>query len=330
MRPKISVIVPIYNAELYLEQCIESVLNQTLRDIELLLIDDGSTDNSFLICEKYKKRDNRIQLYTNKNVGQGLERNFGIKKSTGEYIAFLDSDDQYKENMLEKLYQRAIETNADMVSCRIVDMHDGKIIKEHPLNDKVLICCKEIKAAMADMISYEEKDGYSGCIAVWDSIFKRDIIENEGIQFFSERDVYSEDLLFKLMFMTHAKKIAFCTETVYLYRVNDTSFTHRIDVSVLKRIVNLYNEVCILFGDVLKDYNLKRRIINRTFFTLRFNINKISKTRDAKDFYRILLNDQEIMRVIDLYQPTNLKNIVVYYSLKWKLIRVFEILSKIN
>lgn len=99
MRPKISVIVPIYNAELYLEQCIESVLNQTLRDIELLLIDDGSTDNSFLICEKYKKRDNRIQLYTNKNVGQGLERNFGIKKSTGEYIAFLDSDDQYKENI---------------------------------------------------------------------------------------------------------------------------------------------------------------------------------------------------------------------------------------
>lgn len=71
-------------------------------------------------------------------------------------------------------------------------------------------------------------------------------------------------------------------------------------------------------------------IINRTFFTLRFNINKISKTRNAKDFYRILLNDQEIMSVIDLYQPTNLKNIVVYYSLKWKLIRVFEILSKIN
>ena len=87
-----------------------------------------------------------------------------------------------------------------MVSCRIVDMHDGKIIKEHPLNDKVLIGCKEIKAAMADMISYEEKDGYSGCIAIWDSIFKRDIIENEGIQFFSERDVYSEDLLFKTAF----------------------------------------------------------------------------------------------------------------------------------
>lgn len=171
MRPKISVIVPIYNAELYLEQCIESVLNQTLRDIELLLIDDGSTDNSFLICEKYKKEIIGFNYILIK-CGARFRKKFWYKKSTGEYIAFLDSDDQYKENMLEKLYQRAIETNADMVSCRIVDMHDGKIIKEHPLNDKVLIGCKEIKAAMADMISYEEKDGYSGCIAVWDSIFK--------------------------------------------------------------------------------------------------------------------------------------------------------------
>ena len=76
MKPKISVIVPIYNAELYLEQCIESVLNQTLRDIELLLIDDGSTDNSLQICEKYKKKDNRIQLYTNKNV-RSEERRVG-------------------------------------------------------------------------------------------------------------------------------------------------------------------------------------------------------------------------------------------------------------
>lgn len=80
MRPKISVIVPIYNAELYLEQCIESVLNQTLRDIELLLIDDGSTDNSFLICEKYKKRDNRIQLYTNKKCGARFRKKFWYKK----------------------------------------------------------------------------------------------------------------------------------------------------------------------------------------------------------------------------------------------------------
>ena len=328
MEPKISVIVPIYNAELYLEQCIESVLNQTMRDIELLLIDDGSTDNSFQICEEYKKRDNRIKLYTNKNVGQGLERNFGIKIATGEYIAFLDSDDQYKENMLEKLYQRAVETNADMVSCSIVDIHDGKIIKKHPLNDKVLIGHQEIKAAMADLISYEEKDGYSGCIAVWDSIFRRDIIENKDIYFFSERDVYSEDLLFKLMFMAHAEKIAFCTEGVYLYRINDTSFTHRIDASILKRMVNLYDEIYRMFGDILKDYNLKRRIINRTFFTLRFNINKISKMKNAKDFYRILLNDHEIMDIINLYQPTDLKNLAVYYLIKWKMIRVFEILSK--
>ena len=122
MNPKISVIVPIYNAELYLEECIHSVLNQTLRDIELLLIDDGSTDGSFRICEEYSKKDNRVQVFRNKNVGQGLERNFGVRKAAGEYIAFLDSDDQYKEDALERLYQKAMETNADMVSGGYADV----------------------------------------------------------------------------------------------------------------------------------------------------------------------------------------------------------------
>lgn len=127
MNPKISVIVPIYNAELYLEECIHSVLNQTLRDIELLLIDDGSTDGSFRICEEYSKKDNRVQVFRNKNVGQGLERNFGVKKAAGEYIAFLDSDDQYKEDALERLYQKAMETNADMVSGGYADVCNHEI-----------------------------------------------------------------------------------------------------------------------------------------------------------------------------------------------------------
>ena len=111
MNPKISVIVPIYNAELYLEECIHSVLNQTLRDIELLLIDDGSTDGSFRICEEYSKKDNRVQVFRNKNVGQGLERNFGVKKAAGEYIAFLDSDDLWKPNKLTRQIDYMLRNN---------------------------------------------------------------------------------------------------------------------------------------------------------------------------------------------------------------------------
>lgn len=321
MKPKISVIVPIYNAELYLDQCILSVLNQTFRDFELLLIDDGSTDSSIQICNKYKKIDNRIHIFTNKNIGQGLERNFGINKACGEYISFLDSDDQYKENMLEKLYNIAIETNADMVSGSVVDIYNGKIKEIHSLDNKVLKNSDEIKSAMADLISYENKDGYNGCIAVWDSIFRRDLIVNKHIQFISEREIYSEDLLYKLMFMANAKRIAYCNEGKYLYRINETSFTNKIDEAIINRIVNLNNEIYIRFKNYLKEYNLERRIINRTFFTLRFNIKKIIKSKNTKDFFEKLLNNVEIMDIIKLYQPTNFKNLIVYSLIRSKIIR---------
>ena len=106
MKPKISVIVPIYNVEKYLKKCVDSLLSQTLKEIEIILVDDGSTDESLKICNAYSETDNRIQVFSNRNVGQGLERNFGVKKATGEYISFLDSDDQYKKDMLRSFTKK--------------------------------------------------------------------------------------------------------------------------------------------------------------------------------------------------------------------------------
>ena len=147
MSPKVSVVVPIYNAEKYLVQCIESVIAQTLKEIEILLIDDGSTDQSLKICNEYSKRIVELQVFSNKNIGQGLERNFGVKRAVGEYVAFLDADDQYKEDMLETLYGKAVEFNADMVSGGYADIHDKKIIKEHLLNSEVLDSSVKIKGS---------------------------------------------------------------------------------------------------------------------------------------------------------------------------------------
>ena len=323
MNPKISVIVPIYNAELYLEECIHSVLNQTLRDIELLLIDDGSTDGSFRICEEYSKKDNRVQVFRNKNVGQGLERNFGVRKSAGEYIAFLDSDDQYKEDALERLYQKAMETNADMVSGGYADVCNHEIIKEHLLGNRILDSTEKIKKVMSDLISYEKKEGYDGCIAVWDSIFKKQLLIDNNIQFLSERDIYSEDLLYKLMVMSCSRKITFCNDITYLYRVNDTSFTNRISESVLNRITNLYDEIILRFEEFLQEFNLKERLVNRTFFTLRFNIKKVSKSRDVKKFYKMIFENKKLMGIVVTYKPNNLKNFVIYYLIKWKMLGMF-------
>ncbi|EPD59552.1 glycosyltransferase family 2 protein [Faecalimonas umbilicata] len=330
MKPKVSVIVPIYNAEEYLAQCIESVLAQTLKEIELILIDDGSTDESLKICNAYSETDNRIQVFSNRNVGQGLERNFGVKKATGEYISFLDSDDQYKKDMLEKLYKKAVEINADMVSGGYADICNGNLIKEHPLDNEILDSNVKIKEAMSNLISYEKKDGYAGCIAVWDSIFRRDLLVEKDIQFLSEREVYSEDLLYKLTVMSYSKKIAFYSDIVYLYRVNDNSFTNHINQSVLSRILELYDVINIKFGSFLEEFNLKNRIINRTFFTLRFNIKKVSKSREAKVFYKMILDNERLMEIIRLYKPTNLKNFVIYWLLRGRVLGILRILVKKN
>ena len=112
---KVSIIVPVYNVENYIERCLKSLVNQTLKDIEILIINDGTPDNSIEICEKYAKNDNRIKIFNKENEGLGLTRNYGIERATGEYIAFVDSDDYVTLDMCENLYNAAIENNADIV-----------------------------------------------------------------------------------------------------------------------------------------------------------------------------------------------------------------------
>ena len=115
--PKISVIVPIYNVERYIRQCLDSIVSQSLKDLEILLIDDGSTDNSGKIAEKLKKKDKRCIVIHNKNCGYGASINLGIKMAKGEYVGIIESDDWIAPNMYEKLYMNAIVNNSDVVKC---------------------------------------------------------------------------------------------------------------------------------------------------------------------------------------------------------------------
>ena len=123
---KVSVVVPVYNSEKFLEYCIQSILNQTYTNIELILVNDGSTDNSLNICAKYKLEDDRVVVINQKNMGVSVARNNGIIHATGEYLQFVDSDDFVDINMTEKLIYAAKENKASMVICgyRSIDVLD--------------------------------------------------------------------------------------------------------------------------------------------------------------------------------------------------------------
>ncbi|MDR1172434.1 MAG: glycosyltransferase [Bacteroidales bacterium] len=239
MQPKVSIIVPIYNVEKYLNCCVDSLLNQTLTELEIILVDDGSPDHCPEICDEYAKQDHRVKVVHKKNGGQGYARNSGIETATGEYIAFVDSDDYVDADTYQKLYSIATDTKADGVYFTYQRFNDrGDTWGGTTIRKKTLYHTEEdIRRLMLDMIASppETKSDRdiecSSCCA----LYRTDIIKRHGLGFKSERELHSEDLLFNLDFLTHAASIAFIPDALYHYRENPSSFCHTIRADVVER-----------------------------------------------------------------------------------------------
>lgn len=169
---KISIIVPIYNVEKYLKTCLDSIINQTYQNLEIILVDDGSTDNSGEICEEYRKTDSRIILIHKENEGLSMARNFGLDIASGDYISFVDSDDFIARNMMEALYNRLLETQSDMAICSIqhVDNTGKNLYSEFTFNDIVF--------GKDEFWKIYTSVGHTECAVAWNKLYKRKIFEH--------------------------------------------------------------------------------------------------------------------------------------------------------
>lgn len=206
---KISIIVPIYNTGIYLKKCIDSLLNQTLQDIEIILIDDGSTDESKDICDEYAKRDNRVSVIHKKNEGVSIARNTGIKKAKGNYIGFIDSDDWIESNMYQNMYNYAKDYNADIVFCDAVTVYDNKQseIDTFTLLEKSRLITKDnIDSSLLAQIAGSACRG----------LYKRELFQENDIRF-PVNLKFSEDRIFNLYAIGYSNKI-FYDKTVYYNR----------------------------------------------------------------------------------------------------------------
>ena len=206
--PKVSVIVPVYNVEKYLDKCLNSLVNQTLKDLEIIVVNDGSPDNSQVIIDKYSKKYKNIKAYQKENGGLSDARNFGIKKAKGEYIAFLDSDDYVLENMYEVMYQKAKSGNFDMVVCNLNYVYEDKVVKAYSnLKDNTT----DIKRTMLNIYP-----------AAWNKIFKKKLFEN-GIEF--KKGVWFEDVEFIYRLLPYIKSIGVTHEHFNQYVQREGSIT---------------------------------------------------------------------------------------------------------
>ena len=187
MNPKISIIVPMYGVEKYLDKCIKSIQSQTIHDIEIILIDDGSPDRSGEIAETFAKSDERIRVIHQKNAGLGPARNTGMYVANGEYIGFVDSDDWVENGMFERLYRVAEEHNADIVVGGHCDWRDGKAIrvKKHPLAGRNVTEKSEIDEIRKNLYgrSIDDKETEAFPMSVWIAIYKRSMIVENSLKF---------------------------------------------------------------------------------------------------------------------------------------------------
>ncbi|HNW25236.1 MAG TPA: glycosyltransferase [Candidatus Gastranaerophilaceae bacterium] len=215
---KISVIVPAYNTSSYLKQCLESLISQTFNDIEIICVNDGSTDNSLEILNKFAKKDKRIKIISQKNQGLSAARNTGIKAAKGEYIGFVDSDDWADESMFEKLYQNAKKFDADISMCSITTFNEDTGVYN---NSDPYMTMNLFPESFEDRV-FSPKETYDFifriCVVAWNKIYKRDFLDKIG-GFFKEGLVFEDNLFFCQTFM-QANKICITKENLIFYRLN--------------------------------------------------------------------------------------------------------------
>ena len=229
MEPLVSVVIPIYNVEKYLDRCIESVVNQTYKSIEIILVDDGSTDSCPQICDDWADKDSRIRVVHKSNEGLGMARNTGIDNATGKYIFFFDSDDYVDTTIVEKCVKKATRSNSQVVILGRYDVYDdGRSVSFDINASKDIFEGEEIiNLLLPAMLTYSLGFGISSC----GRMFDLDVFRRTGKRFASEREIISEDAYFAIDFYPEIDRAALLDENLYFYykRENSLSKSYKAD-----------------------------------------------------------------------------------------------------
>ena len=246
MGDKISVIVPIYNVEPYLRRCIDSIINQTYENLEIILVDDESPDNCGQICDDYAKKDTRIKVIHKKNGGLSDARNVGLEVCTGDFISFVDSDDWIELNTYEIMMKSMNEYNADMVVSNINYVYKNKVESKYS-EDKIRCFNKE--EAMKELI----KDGLVQAV-VWNKLYKRVFIDNLRFKV----GKLNEDEFFTYKICAKAERIVYIPEALYQYRQREDSIMGTYTLQRMDGVEALYERMNFIKNKFPQLYTLEK------------------------------------------------------------------------
>ncbi len=299
--PYVSIIMPVYNAERTCGRAIESVLGQTYRDFELIIIDDGSSDNSFEICSEFMDRDERIRLLHKENGGVSSARNMGLEASVGKYAAFIDSDDAYDSLYLEKMVSAAAAADADIAVCGYFCTQKGKVFQAQLPDDDDNI--DELRLSLLKKSA--------GLNYLWNKLYRRSLIEEN----FNTAVSMGEDLEFICAFVVRAERFTVINEPLYYYTADsENSLTKKTelltesvahDMAVLKK----YSEAIGIGNDIAAE-----KLFGRTEGIL----GNIEKYKDFKAALDSMESDMEYRALIEEMTPQKRKNRLLRWMIRNK------------
>ncbi|UQZ85697.1 putative glycosyltransferase EpsJ [Paenibacillus konkukensis] len=330
MKPKVSIVVPIYNMEAYLERCLDALLTQTLTAIEIIAVNDGSTDRSGHILDRYARQDKRIIAIHKKNGGVSSARNEGMRAASGEFIGFVDPDDWVDGHMYETLYEQAVSEDADIVMCTYIRefgthakekmfqlpekvSYDGQEVRDHLLR-------RLIGPLNEEIASPELLDAWG---TVWSKLYRADLLQRNGLSFVDLKIVgTNEDSLFNIHACYHARKFVFINKPFYHYwRVNDSSVTTGYKPDLKEQWFSLYQfmEDFIEANGLPSEY--RQALHNRICLnTLGLGLNTISPGNKAPAYKKVqklsaILRDRRIRQSFSRFETGRCSHVWrIFYS----------------
>ena len=269
MEPKISIIVPVYNVEQYLERCVESLINQTHKNVEIILVDDGSKDNSGKLCDELAQRDSRIVVYHKENGGLSDARNYGIDKATSDYVGFVDSDDFVDEDMYEILLSNLLKYDSEISFCRLNDVYNDEITKDNTENKPYLMTSEQaIKMVL-------EAKVFS--VTAVNKLYKKSLFDQ--IRF--DKGKIAEDAFIMVDLLSRCEKIAATEAKKYYYMHRENSITTQKFTSKFLNVIEAYEKNAKIVSDKYPD--LKYQADTRICWAYFYVLDRLLKDEEYKD-----------------------------------------------
>lgn len=308
----VSVVVPVYNAEKFLKLCVQSILDQTYKNLEVILVDDGSTDNSSTICDDIQRNDSRVKVIHKENEGAGLSRNRGIEIASGDFILFVDSDDCIKLDLIEKCVNKADGNDSTIVMFGIQNINEmGSVIKENvPYSDKYIFKGREVQEELLPQILFADEKKYRNlelpaCMA---NFYSMNVIRRTGWKFKSEREFISEDLYSIIGLYKFINKVVVINEPLYCYRYCHESLSHSSRLMNYEMIRNFYEQCIILCKD--NNYNSRvLRNISEPYLSFTIACIKFIAIQKNKSLFEKRKELNEVLKDEQLYNVLKERNL---------------------